>query len=69
MRLPINEGIDLIIYALKEKESEKLYQRWVVSGAHEKISFDDFKNSFKKPKEKPTEEILEDVGKILSAWR
>lgn len=60
-------GIQLLEYALQQEEDDKIFSRWI-HGAQYTMSFDAFKASLTPRKEKPTEEVLEDVGNILEAF-
>ena len=59
-------GIQLLEYALQREEDDLIFSRWV-HGAQYTMSFDAFKASLTR-RERPTEEVLEDVGNILEAF-
>lgn len=61
------EGVALLRYALEREEDELIFRRWV-QGPQYTMSFDAFKASLAKPKDKPSEVILEDVETILGAF-
>lgn len=60
-------GVPLLLRAIELEEDERLFQRWVQQGQYA-MSFDDFKAALTRPKYRPTEEIIEDVGNILEAF-
>lgn len=60
------EGIDLLLYAMEAEENDRLFQRWVNGYQH--MSFSAFRDELTPKPDRPTEEILEDVGSILNSW-
>ena len=58
--------MDLLLYAMEAEENDRLFQRWINGYQH--MGFDAFRAELTPKPDKPTEEILEDVGDILSAW-
>lgn len=60
------DGIRLLEYALEKESDDLIFSRWI-QGAQYTMSFEDFKASLSRT-ERPTEEILEDVGSILEAF-
>lgn len=43
-----------------------MFQRWI--NGYQYMSFDDFRAELTPKPDKPTEEIMEDVGNIMRAW-
>ena len=60
-------GVSLLEYALEQEENRQIFERWV-QGAQYSVSFEDFKNSLKKPLPRKTEDILQDVENILHCF-
>lgn len=60
------DGMDLLLYAMEAEENDRLFQRWINGYQH--MGFDAFRAELTPKPDKPAEEILEDVGDILSAW-
>ena len=58
--------MDLLLYAMEAEENDRLFQRWI--NGYQNMDFDAFRAELAPKPDKPTEEILEDVGDILSAW-
>lgn len=56
----------LLEYALEKEADELIFARWI-HAAQYTMSFDAFKASLSH-REKPTKEVLEDVGNILEAF-
>ena len=59
--------MSLLEYALEQEENRQIFERWV-QGAQYSVSFEDFKNSLKKPLPRKTEDILQDVENILHCF-
>ena len=69
LRLPFEEGIELIRTAQKQWQDEQLYARWIASGQLE--DFSAFKAKLisaakTQTDTRKTEEIVEKVNKIIS---
>lgn len=58
--------MDLLRHAMEAEEEDRLFRRWINGYQH--LSFDAFRAELAVPPDRPTEEILMDVGEILSAW-
>lgn len=59
------EALSFIDYAHEKRSEDMLYQRWIVGGYHFEMSFPEFKERLMPKPEKPEQEILEDVKRIL----
>lgn len=66
--MPLNDGVALIDFGFEKDEEDKLFQRWIVGSQYE-MSFEEFKRKLAQPVFKPTQEVLDDVAKILDAKR
>lgn len=62
------EALSFILYALKKRDEDLLYQRWIIGGFHFNISFNDFKLQLMPKVDKPDAEILADVKAILDEF-
>lgn len=51
---------------METEETERMFQRWINGYQH--MSFDAFRAELTPKPDKPTEEIMEDVGNIMRAW-
>ena len=60
------DGIALLLHAMEAEETERIFQRWINGYQH--MSFDAFRAELTPKPDKPTEEIMEDVGNIMQAW-
>lgn len=60
------DGMDLLSHAVEAEETERLFQRWINGYQH--MSFDQFRAELTPKPDKPTEEIMEEVGDIMRAW-
>lgn len=60
------EGIALLIHAMEAEETERMFQRWINGYQH--MSFNDFRAELTPKPDKPTGEIMEEVGGIMRAW-
>lgn len=58
--------MDLLIHAMEAEETERVFQRWINGFQH--MNFDDFRAELTPKPDKPTKEIMEDVGNIMRAW-
>lgn len=58
--------MDLLIHAMEEEETDRLFKRWINGYQH--MSFSEFRAELMPKPDKPTEEIMEDVGNIMRAW-
>lgn len=65
--MPAADGLALLEYAMEQETDRLLFDRWI-QGAQYSVSFDEFKASLHRPPDRPTEDILEDVGNILQAF-
>lgn len=65
--LPPDEAFNLVEFATKQVENDKLYQRWLISGAHCHISFGRFCQELEPVKAKSDAEVLDDVYKIIAS--
>ena len=66
--LDYEEGMDLIIHALKEKNEELLLTRWMI-GYQDSLTFEEFKRDlgvYQVQDDRSEEEILDMVKGILS---
>ena len=66
LSLDAETGVLLLEYALEKESDALIFSRWI-QGAQYTMSFDAFKAALSR-KERPTEEVLEDVGNILEAF-
>lgn len=66
MEMDAEDGIELMLHAMEEEETEKLFKRWI--NGYQNMSFDQFRAELTPKPDKPAEEILEDVGDIMHAW-
>lgn len=66
LALDAAEGMDLLCRALEREEEEKLFARWINGYQH--MSFAAFKGALTPPDRRDEGEILDDVGRILTAW-
>lgn len=66
MELPLQDGIDLMLYAMEKETDEKLFQRWIGMAQYE-MGFEEFKTKLGPARFKSDEEIFSDVEKILNA--
>lgn len=60
------DGVALLVHAVEAEETERLFQRWINGYQH--MSFDQFRAELTPKPDKPTEEIMEEVGDIMRAW-
>lgn len=69
LEMDLNDGIELLAFALKKEEEQLMFARWI-QGAHNIMSFEDYKAALQKRSEPPKtdEEILNDVGSILTSF-
>lgn len=65
--MPGDKAASLLLYAMEEEETAKLFQRWVVQAQYE-MSFEEFRAALKPKKKKTEKEILRDVEGILKDW-
>ena len=60
------DGIALLLHAMEAEETERMFQRWINGYQH--MSFNDFRAELTPKTDKPTEEIMDEVGSIMRAW-
>ncbi len=63
------DGVALLAFALQQEEDRLLFARWI-QGAHNVMSFDEYKSALEQKRKPPKteEEILDDVGNILTSF-
>ena len=67
LNLPFDEGDEIIQFAIKEEEKDKMFFRWAV-GYQSQMSFADFENQIKKKiidDGRSAEDILNEVEKMM----
>lgn len=58
LALPLSEGLELIIEAIRNDSNEKLYMRWL--SGYQNVSFEEFKKSLTKNEDNRSAEEIDD---------
>lgn len=64
-RMDIRQAIGYIDYLIQRDIDNKIFARWIACPQYQTMSLDEFKNALIPPKEKDTDEILDDVFSII----
>lgn len=71
MNLPLKNVTRLLIKARVNENEKQIINRWLIGGYEQRMSFKEFKNILTNgmsSRNKPTEEILEDVKDIINTF-